>query len=100
VSGWPKWLNRVAGERRTRVLETSAYFDGVNFARKFKGKSLYGIGFIDPVLAPTTAYSAFNVLTGPKKITSPLALPWFDPRWIEARNNFWKAHLALRPPAE
>jgi cephalosporin-C deacetylase-like acetyl esterase len=47
ISGWPQWLRRVKGDEATQVLETSAYFDAVNFARKFKGKSLLSVGFID-----------------------------------------------------
>ncbi|MSR54821.1 MAG: hypothetical protein EXS09_16260, partial [Gemmataceae bacterium] len=59
VSGWPHWLTRA--KDKEKVLETSAYFDAVNFARKFKGKSVHGVGFIDTVCAPTTVYAAFNV---------------------------------------
>jgi hypothetical protein len=68
VSGWPDWLKRADGERKAKVLETSAYYDAVNFARKFKGQSLVGANFIDPSCPPTTVYAAFNVLPGPKRM--------------------------------
>src|SRR5207249_3666036 len=61
ISGWPHWLLRVPESKAKAVLETSAYYDAVNFARKFKGKSVHGVGFIDLTCAPTTVYAAFNV---------------------------------------
>ena len=56
------------GEEAAKVLDTSAYFDAVNFARKFKGKSLLCVGFIDTACPPTSVYSAFNMLPEPKTI--------------------------------
>jgi cephalosporin-C deacetylase len=99
VSGWPHWLTRA--KDKDKVLEVSAYYDAVNFARKFKGKSIHGVGFIDIVCAPTTVYAAFNVHPEPKvMINSPLMGHGTDPRWVEAREKFWKEHLTLKPPAK
>lgn len=102
VSGWPHWAPRLKDkEAREKLLETAAYFDAVNFARKFKGKSLHGVGFIDTVCAPTTVYAAFNVHPEPKTmIASPLMGHGTDPRWIAAREEFWKKNMALKPPAK
>jgi cephalosporin-C deacetylase-like acetyl esterase len=101
VSGWPHWLNRAGKDRFDKVHKTSAYFDAVNFARKFKGKSVHGVGFIDTVCAPTTVYAAFNVHPEPKTmIASPLMGHGSDPRWGKARVEFWKKNLALKPPGE
>ena len=36
---------RIPDDKAAKVLEASAYYDAVNFARKFKGKSLHGVGF-------------------------------------------------------
>jgi len=99
ISGWPHWLNRVKPEQKDKVLETSAYYDAVNFARKFKGKSVHGVGFIDTVCAPTTVYAAFNVHPEPKvMINSPLMAHATDPRWTKAREQFFKDNMTLRPP--
>ena len=100
VSGWPHWLPRTKGkDLEKKVLETSAYFDAVNFARKYKGKSLHGVGFIDTVCAPTTVYAAFNVQPEPKTmINSPRMGHGTDPAWIKARDEFWKANMELKPP--
>lgn len=100
VSGWPHWLYRVTDKDKVKqVLETAAYFDAVNFARKFKGKSVHGVGFIDTACAPTTVYAAFNVCPDPKTmIDSPLMGHGTDPRWQKARDEFWKANMELKPP--
>jgi cephalosporin-C deacetylase len=99
VSGWPHWLMRA--KQKDKVLETSAYFDAVNFARKFKGKSIHGVGFIDTVCAPTTVYAAFNVHPEPKvMINSPLMGHGTDPRWTKAREQFFKDNMTLKPPTK
>src|SRR5262249_6018571 len=98
VSGWPHWLNRVQGEKKDKVLATSAYFDAVNFARKFKGKSVHGVGFVDTVCAPTTVYAAFNVHPEPKvMIDSPTMGHSTDPVWLKAREKFFKDNMNLKP---
>jgi cephalosporin-C deacetylase-like acetyl esterase len=99
ISGWPHWLNRA--KNKDKVLETSAFFDAVNFARKFKGKSIHGVGFIDTVCAPTTVYAAFNVHPEPKvMINSPQMGHATDPRWTQAREQFFKENMTLKPPAK
>src|SRR5205823_589742 len=101
ISGWPHWLLRLKDDeaKAKKVLETSAYYDAVNFARKFKGKSLHGVGFIDTVCAPTTVYAAFNVHPEPKRmIASPLMGHGTDPRYLQARDDFWKKNMKLMPP--
>jgi cephalosporin-C deacetylase len=99
ISGWPYWLNRVKGDQAAKVLETSAYVDAVNFARKYRGKSLLGVGFLDTACPPTSAYAAFNVLPEPKTIiASPRMGHSVDPKFTEARNEFWKKNLPLKPP--
>jgi cephalosporin-C deacetylase-like acetyl esterase len=101
VSGWPHWLMRVNAENKAKVLETSAYYDAVNFARKFKGKSVHGVGFIDTVCAPTTVYAAFNVHPEPKvMINSPLMGHGTDKRWLDAREKFFRENMTLKPPVK
>jgi cephalosporin-C deacetylase len=100
ISGWPHWLmEKMPADKFAKVLEASAYYDAVNFARKFKGKSLHGVGFIDTVCAPTTVYAAFNVHPEPKTmIASPLMGHNTDRRWLEARAAFFKKNMKLMPP--
>jgi cephalosporin-C deacetylase len=99
ISGWPHWLMRVPEDKAKKVLETSAYYDAVNFARKFKGKSLHSVGFIDTVCAPTTVYAAFNVHPAPKvMISNPLMGHSTDAHWLKAREDFFKKNMKLMPP--
>lgn len=99
ISGWPQWLRRVKGDEAAKVLDTSAYFDAVNFARKYKGKSLLSVGFIDTACPPTSVYAAFNALPEPKTmIAAPRLGHSTDPRYGPARDEFWKKNLPLKPP--
>lgn len=99
IDGWPHWLAVAPKELKEKVEETSQYYDAVNFARKFKGKSVHGVGFLDAVCPPSTVYAAFNVHPEPKTmIDSPTMGHGTDPRWTKAREEFWKANLTLKPP--
>ncbi|MBY0525449.1 MAG: acetylxylan esterase [Gemmataceae bacterium] len=99
ISGWPQWLRRVKGDEAAKVLETSAYFDAVNFARKFKGKSVLAVGFIDTACPPTSVYSAFNALPEPKTmVAAPRLGHATDPKYGPARDDLWKKNLPLKPP--
>jgi cephalosporin-C deacetylase len=99
ISGWPQWLRRVKGDEAAKVLETSAYFDAVNFARKYKGKSVLSVGFIDTACPPTSVYSAFNALPEPKTmVAAPKLGHTTDPRYGPARDELWKKNLPLKPP--
>ena len=52
----------------------SAYFDAVNFARKIECPTIVSVGFIDRTCCPSSVYSAYNVITAPKRLfTDPLA---------------------------
>ncbi len=98
IDGWPHWLAAAPEKIKDKVEETSQYYDAVNFARKFQGKSIHGVGFLDPVCPPTTVYAAFNQHPEPKiMIDSPKMGHGTDPRWTAAREEFWKANLTLRP---
>lgn len=99
ISGWPQWLRRVKGDDAAKVLATSAYFDAVNFARKFKGKSVLSVGFIDTACPPTSVYAAFNALPEPKvMIAAPRLGHSTDPKFGPARDDLWKKNLPLKPP--
>ena len=68
-SGWPQLIP----DEDPLVTEISGYFDAVNFARYVKCPTLMGVGLIDTICAPTTVYSAFNVIDAHKlMICSPL----------------------------
>jgi cephalosporin-C deacetylase-like acetyl esterase len=47
-------------------IETSKYYDVVNFARLIKVPGLYSWGYNDTTCPPTSMFSAYNVIQAPK----------------------------------
>jgi cephalosporin-C deacetylase len=71
AGGWPHMFRAVEGplsHRSADKIETSRYYDVVNFARRVKVPGLYSWGFNDETCPPTSTYSAYNVIPGPKKL--------------------------------
>lgn len=50
------------------VYQVSRYYDAVNFARRIECPTVICLGLIDTCVPPTTAFSAYNVLVGPKTV--------------------------------
>lgn len=66
AGGWPHYFrNEVPKEGE---LETLAYYDVVNFAKKITVPGLYTWGFNDLTCPPTSMYSAYNSIKAPKEI--------------------------------
>ncbi|BDC48746.1 cephalosporin deacetylase [Bryobacterales bacterium F-183] len=71
AGGWPHMFRAVDGPMAHRApakVETTKYYDVVNFARRVKVTGLYTWGFNDETCPPTSMYSAYNVIPGPKKL--------------------------------
>lgn len=71
AGGWPHMFRATEGplsHRSADKIETSRYYDVVNFARRVKVTGLYTWGFNDETCPPTSMYSAYNVIPGPKKL--------------------------------
>lgn len=71
AGGWPHMFRAAEGvlsHRSAEKIETSAYYDVVNFARRVKAAGLYAWGFNDETCPPTSMYSAYNVIPGPKRL--------------------------------
>jgi cephalosporin-C deacetylase-like acetyl esterase len=68
--GWPGWntSSKSSIKNPDATLETSKYFDAVNFARRAKCASLVAPGLIDRTCPPSGIYAMFNNLPEPKKI--------------------------------
>jgi cephalosporin-C deacetylase-like acetyl esterase len=70
AGGWPHMF-RADGplsHRTPEKIETSRYYDVVNFARRVKVPGLYTWGFNDETCPPTSMYSAYNVIPGSRKL--------------------------------
>ena len=70
AGGWPHVFRaQGADSHRTKEkLETAAYYDVVNFARRVKAPGIYTWGYNDQTCPPTSMYAAYNVLTAPKHL--------------------------------
>ena len=70
AGGWPHMFNKenAAYNNTPARIETSKYYDVVNFARMLKVPGYYSWGFNDETCPPTTTFSVYNVITAPKEI--------------------------------
>ena len=88
--GWPHYFYWNKGNGMEKQIETSRYYDGVNFARLITDKQngWFSFGYNDDVVPPTTAWATYNTVTGPKEI-SPYQATWhfwFQEQWDEWEN--------------
>jgi cephalosporin-C deacetylase-like acetyl esterase len=60
--------------RTKEKIETSKYYDVVNFARRVKVPGIYTWGFNDETCPPTSMYSAYNVIPGKKELLLALEM--------------------------
>jgi cephalosporin-C deacetylase-like acetyl esterase len=49
-------------------IETTKYYDVVNFAKNVKVPGFYSWGFNDVTCPPTSTYSAYNSIKAPKEL--------------------------------
>jgi cephalosporin-C deacetylase-like acetyl esterase len=71
AGGWPHMFRAEKGplsHRSPDKIETSRYYDVVNFARRVNVPGLYSWGFNDETCPPTSMYSAYNLIPGQKKL--------------------------------
>jgi cephalosporin-C deacetylase-like acetyl esterase len=65
--GWPRWVN-ASGEKRTRQIAASGYYDVVNFARRVRCPALIGLGLVDTTCPPAGVFAMFNQIAAPKRL--------------------------------
>ena len=70
AGGWPHMFNEAnkSFNLTKEKIETSKYYDAVNFARMIKIPGFYTWGFNDVTCPPTSMYSAYNVINAPKEL--------------------------------
>ncbi|MBE6260420.1 MAG: acetylxylan esterase [Prevotella sp.] len=88
--GWPHYFYWNKGKGQERQIETSRYYDGVNFARLIteQQKGWFSFGYNDDVVPPTTAWATYNIVKGPKEISPYQATwhYWHQEQWDEWEN--------------
>jgi cephalosporin-C deacetylase len=66
AGGWPHYFK--TNEPKPGEVETLGYYDVVNFARRISVPGFYSSGYNDETCAPTSVFSAYNVITAPKEL--------------------------------
>jgi len=91
AGGWPHMFRATgAGSHRTKEkIETSKYYDVVNFARRVKVPGIYTWGFNDETCPPTSMYSAYNVIPGKKELLLALEMGHASVPEQTDRLNLW-----------
>ena len=76
AGGWPHMFRATGKDshRTKEKIETSKYYDVVNFARRVKVQGIYTWGFNDETCPPTSMYSAYNVIPGKKELLLALEM--------------------------
>lgn len=74
AGGWPHVFakNSLAYNNKPEKIETTKYYDVVNFARMIKIPGYYSWGFNDETCPPTSMFAAYNVITAPKELNLAL----------------------------
>lgn len=88
--GWPHYFYWNKGKGMEKQIETSRYYDGVNFARRITNAQTgwFSFGYNDDVVPPTTAWATYNIVKGSKSITpyQQTAHFWYQEQWDEWEN--------------
>lgn len=87
AGGWPHYFRNT--EPKPGEVETLAYYDVVNFARRVSAPGYYTWGFNDIVCPPSSMYSAYNVISAPKELhLYEETGHWTFPEQTEALNQW------------
>ncbi|WP_036876557.1 acetylxylan esterase [Xylanibacter oryzae] len=83
--GWPHYFYYDNKGIDQRKIETSRYYDGVNFARRITANGWFSFGYNDEVVPPTSAYGTYNVTGGKKElhIYPETGHYWYQEQWDE-----------------
>ncbi len=88
AGGWPHMFKNQFTNKPEKV-ETSKYYDVVNFARFVKVPGWYSWGYNDNVCPPTSMHAAYNVIPGKKELhIFQETQHWTFPEQIEQKNNW------------
>jgi len=67
AAGFPDWAAQSKQKNDPSIIETSRYFDPVNFASNIKCPALVSMGLYDETSPPVGVYAAFNQIQGIKE---------------------------------
>ena len=88
AGGWPHMF-RDSFTNTPEKIETSKYYDVVNFARFVKVPGWYSWGYNDNVCPPTSMYAAYNVINAKKELhIYQETQHWTFPEQRDQRDNW------------
>ena len=88
--GWPCYF--LYNDNPSQAdINTSKYYDVVNFARLLNIPGWYSWGYNDNVCSPTSMYAAYNSIKSPKEISLYLQTAhfWYQEQWDEWCKWIW-----------
>lgn len=88
--GWPHYFYYNPKNIDQKKVETSRYYDGVNFARRITCPGWFSFGYNDDVVPPTTTYATYNTVTAPKELHLYQITRHF---WVQEQWDEWEAWL-------
>ena len=68
AGGWPHMFRDYDSESNPEWVDTIAYYDVVNFARKVTQPGWYSWGYNDTTCPPTSMYAAYNSIKADKEL--------------------------------
>ena len=94
AGGYPHF-NRLNGMLTPEKVETMAYYDVVNFARRIQCPVYLTWGYNDNVCPPTTSYIVWNLITAPKEsLITPVNEHWTTTDTNYAQMQWLKKQIA------
>ncbi len=88
AGGWPHMFINPKSATKERI-ETSRYYDTVNFAKLIKVPGYYLFGYNDTTCPPTACCAAFNSISAPKTIVaSEETAHWLYPEQSQKAKNW------------
>lgn len=88
AGGWHHIFRSKENQTKEKI-ETSKYYDTVNFARRLKIPGIYSWGFNDETCPPTSTYSAYNVISAPKTLLLGLEMGHANSVEQTEKLNLW-----------
>jgi cephalosporin-C deacetylase len=88
AGGWPHAFKDKSQGTKEK-LETAAYYDTVNFARRLRVPGIYSWGYNDEVVPPTSMHAVYNSIGAPKKLLLGLEMGHGNSDEQTTRLNDW-----------
>lgn len=66
--GWPYWQAHANGSDADKIMNTSRYFDAINFAHRVKCLALVGPGLMETTCPASNVFAMGNLLGGPTEV--------------------------------